>query len=202
MSFQEKRLSATAIQSFVRMWITKRQYVRIQNERNLAALTIQKNYKMFQARKTLRNLRQENLAAIKIQSAFKSYMQRMAYKEVKARRYQSAVLIQKHWRRCIAIREYRKDYKAIVLIQSLIRRRQARKQFCQLKSEHQAAIKIQCLFRMMHAQSKLKQLRENKAAGIIQKHFRGWKQREEYAKTKHSVIIIQSYMRMIAARRS
>ena len=193
--------------------IMKENEMLLQQKRNQAALMIQTYFRRFLAMKHVQLLRR-NAAATKIQSAFKGYKQRLhvkniyrkivtlqsfarmiitkkRYHRIQFERQASALIIQKQWRMFLAVRNYKRDCQSIILVQSIVRRRQAQRLFAELKADYQATMVI-----------REQMVKENKAATTIQKYLKGTQQRKQFLKMKQAAIVVQSYSRMIITRKS
>ncbi|KIH58325.1 hypothetical protein ANCDUO_11469, partial [Ancylostoma duodenale] len=144
--------------------------------------------KRFQAlleeRKAQEKAKTERFAATKIQKAFRDYQLR------KTKRNERHEMLAK-------------VNKAVTVVQSLFRMRQAKKKLKKLREEkaleekreferrNAAAITIQSLFRTYLAKKNLEKLREEKA--LREKH--------EFERRTKAAVVIQSYIRMFIARK-
>ncbi|KAL1774848.1 abnormal spindle-like microcephaly-associated protein [Sigmodon hispidus] len=162
-----------------------------------AAICLQAAFRGYKVRRTLK---QQSAAAVTIQRVFRGYSQRLKFLTM----LQSAMKIQK-WYRAHKIAydmrtQFLKTRAAVVSLQSACRGWRVRQQ---LRREHRATVKIQSTFRMVLAQKQFQLLR--RAAIVIQQHVRAWaagkRQRLEYIKLRHAVLVFQATWRGRVLRR-
>ena len=187
-----KSLAKTSAYKLLRNSMLRQMY-----EKNHAAVIIQGTFRKFMIER--RAMKWE--ATITIQSYFRMWIQRKKYQITVAEREQSAVAIQKYWRAFFAKKQYQKSYQSIVLIQSLIRRHQARQQLSRKKDQHKAVIAIQAAFRG-YVQRKWYRNSYKKIV-TLQSMVRMWIQKKKYqsllTKREESAITIQAYWRGFVA---
>ncbi|RCN43144.1 hypothetical protein ANCCAN_10881 [Ancylostoma caninum] len=191
------------LQALVRGFLARKRFQALLTERKAeekanierrAATKIQALVRGFLARKRFQALleekeaqekvKTERFAAAKIQKAFRDYQLR------KTKRNERNEMLAK-------------VNKAVTIIQSLFRMRQAKKKLKKLREEkaveekreferrNAAAITIQSLFRAYLAKKKLEKLKEEKAL----------REKLEFDRRTKAAIIIQSYIRMFIARK-
>ncbi|KAL6740326.1 hypothetical protein Aduo_013693 [Ancylostoma duodenale] len=196
-----ERRAATKIQALVRGFLARKRFQALLEER-----------------KAQEKAKTERFAATKIQTQMHGVVERVGYRKLldvirieERNRNEAASKIQK------AFRDYQlrktkrnerhemlaKVNKAVTVVQSLFRMRQAKKKLKKLREEkaleekreferrNAAAITIQSLFRTYLAKKNLEKLREEKA--LREKH--------EFERRTKAAVVIQSYIRMFIARK-
>ncbi|KAG1659255.1 Abnormal spindle-like microcephaly-associated [Nymphon striatum] len=178
-----------------------------------AVIVIQSAFRMWRVQRTITKW---HYSATKIQSLYRSYMERKRYQKIKSatvvlqlyvRIFQekckiranyiamkeASVVIQTYFRRHLAMRRL-KYLKALVFIQSLIRRNLMRKEFIKKRN---AALVIQKYVRCFL--KKQQYLNLINSTIIIQRYFRaklfGKRDRKSYIQQKNSCIKIQAFFR-------
>merc|ERR1711963_817086 len=98
----------------------------------------------------------------------------LAKKQVQIlRETRAAIHIQKSWRMHVARSNFLEMRNVAIKIQSWVRMKSARTSYLRLVAKrHQSAILIQSYFRRHLAQKKLENLKRNRAATILQSHWR------------------------------
>ncbi|XP_061713257.1 abnormal spindle-like microcephaly-associated protein homolog [Cydia pomonella] len=115
-------------------------------------------------------------------------------------RTNSAIEIQRNFRRWLCVTKYQKTLKNIVLIQSLVRRYLARKRYLRTRK---AAILIQQRFRsklLMKEEMKKLALQKH-CAIVIQKQYKMIRQQRIYQKLKSAVQTIERYYKAMTQKR-
>ena len=216
-SLLSKSLAKTCAYKLLRNAMLRQMY-----EQNHAAVIIQGSFRRFMIERKAMKWD----AAITIQSFFRMWIQRKRYQIVVAEREESAIAIQKYWRAFVAKKQFQKRYQSIVLIQSLIRRYQAKQQLSLKRDQHNAVIKIQTAFRgytqrkcyrntykkivtlqsmaRMWIQKKKYQsllTKREESAETIQKYWRGFVAMKKYQKYYRSIVLIQSLIRRHQAQK-
>ena len=223
-SYLTKRRSVILIQSWTRMWIARRKFQAITEQRNSAALIIQTNFKKFKAIQLLNSLK-EDKAATTIQAAWKGYQQKMAYqntynkivvlqsfarmciqkkrlKKIQAQRQKCAVLIQAAWKGYACRSSYMMKREKLILIQAWARMLIARQKYKMvLEQRNSAALIIQRNFKKFKAIQLLTCLKKDKAATTIQATWRGYQQRLAFKNVYEKIVVLQSFARMILQRK-
>lgn len=185
-AFRSKHAAALRIQSFYRGWLARRnqrvwiaglvklqacvrrnqvckQYHQLQN----VVLMLQRKWR-FARRRKLQLQRSEVLkcAAIKVQSSYRSW---------------------------VARKNFKVDLERVVMLQSLVRRRNVQKWFCQLRD---ATLTLQRIWRASKLQqSQLQSEAEEWAAVRIQSSFRGWVSRKNFKADIGRVVMLQACVR-------
>uniref|UniRef100_K7FHR7 Assembly factor for spindle microtubules n=1 Tax=Pelodiscus sinensis TaxID=13735 RepID=K7FHR7_PELSI len=161
-----------------------------------AATCIQRAFREMKARKKHQEMCH---AAIVLQTHFKMFKERRRYLSLKA----AAVVLQRRYRALILVRQHTHEYcsfrRAVVLIQSLYRGIQTRRN---IQHMHLAARTIQSAFRMH--KMKISYQRMRIAVVVIQNYYRsyvkGKVQRSIYLRLLKSVLVIQAAYRGTKAR--
>ncbi|XP_067141199.1 abnormal spindle-like microcephaly-associated protein homolog [Centruroides vittatus] len=208
------------IQSLVRMYQQRSRYLKVRN----AAITLQRHFRIRREALQVRNqfllLR---ASSVKLQACIRMRIQRKQYiaqktscikiqslwrgyscRKLIRRMNMSAVVIQTYYRAYLKGKEERNKYMQVknstITLQSWFRMVLVHQQYVKQKS---ACILIQSYFRAYIQRKELCKMK--KSAVIIQQHFRayyyGKKVRDNYKKTRLSVIKIQSTVRRFIARK-
>lgn len=90
----------------------------------------------------------------------------------------------------------RKRY--IIIVQSMVRRFCARRQFLRTKK---LVLDLQRITRGYLARKKFEAMRRNRAIVVIQRYVRGWLCRNRYLRLQRSALLLQTYGRGLLARR-
>ncbi|KAI5929237.1 Abnormal spindle-like microcephaly-associated protein [Manis javanica] len=216
---QERDKAASIIQSAVINFLTKQQ---LKKEIN-AALTIQKYWRRFLAKRKVLMLKKEKLEKLQhksasvIQRCWRRYSTRKRFLKLKYysvilqsrirmitavtsyKRYLWAtVTIQRHWHAYLRRKRDQQRYKILksssLIIQAVFRRWKQRKLQLQIK----AVIILQRAFREWHVR---KQAKEEKSAVIIQSWYRMHKELQKYTHIRSCVVTIQTRFRCVQAQK-
>uniref|UniRef100_K3XBV3 WW domain-containing protein n=1 Tax=Globisporangium ultimum (strain ATCC 200006 / CBS 805.95 / DAOM BR144) TaxID=431595 RepID=K3XBV3_GLOUD len=190
--------------------------------RERAALRIQTQFRRFQQRRTLFELRHklEDAAAQRVQRAYWTHRQRRITRALCATHAQqirderrSALVIQRYYRGHVARLERHqltKQRRGAICIQKAVRGRQSRLEAQRLRQRRDAAIEIQRHARGMHARylvslkkKELWQRKQELAATTLQRHTRGFLVRHFLLKAKRNAaaLRIQTVWRCAMARK-
>ena len=168
------KVATILLQSQIRMWRSKKYYTGLLEQRDEAAIILQKYYRRHLAMKKLISLKEDKAATI----------------------------IQAHWHRYVARKRFLAWKQCVIVIQSQARKWIAmRKRKELLKQRKEAAIIIQKNIRKFLAAKEFQRLKENKSATLIQTFWRCRSARNEFLEKKNSIILLQSYVKMWSARR-
>ena len=149
-----------------------------------AARRIQRYWRKYRYLKNIDLMRKKRKAVIKLQAIMKGVLVRRQLVEM--REHREKILQELRNTACEMIQ---KTYRSYVLMKPV------RAEFLLLRN---SAIKIQRFYRQRLAKKwKYKII----AATEIQRHYRGYVQRVKFAKMKSSVVVIQSFIRMVSCRR-
>jgi myosin-5 len=114
-----------------RRWRAKLELRRLRRERDqVLATKLQATWKMYKARKAFNK---EVAKVVLAQAMVKGYIARQAYKTKK--RDDAVICLQRHTRGFLARKQYQKTRHNVILVQSLARRRTARKEYKKLRVE-------------------------------------------------------------------
>ncbi|KAL2642666.1 hypothetical protein R1flu_010253 [Riccia fluitans] len=170
---------------------------------------------VFQDDLSLERHRRETDAALKIQSWWKGRLQRKEYKISE----DAALRIQRWWKGRLQRKEYRKSKHAVLRIQSRwkgwLQRREYRvlKEITEITAAtrrnqvlNNAAVVLQTSWRAAQSRRILKHLRiertvRNRAATVVQSHFRGHCSRWEHKRSSCAALIIQNCWRRYRSSR-
>ncbi|KAL4635046.1 abnormal spindle-like microcephaly-associated protein [Arapaima gigas] len=196
---------------------------KLYKQRYMAATKIQSAIKVFLQR---RREKKQAAAAVSIQALWRGHivrekMRAMKLEKIRILQNSAATVIQAHWRRYSAVRNFRLLKHYAVVIQARLRMKfavsayrkvlwgvitiQRRRKACFLAKEERqkflalrcAAITIQKSFRRWKIHTSIK---KNSAASVIQTAFRKWRQ-EKIAQKALAAIKIQSWYRMHACQK-
>ena len=158
----------------------------ILEKRNLAAIVLQKNYRMRLAMLEKMKLKEQKSAVI-IQKFWRGYQARKEIKKL----HLAATQIQKTWKGACVRASYVRTLSYIIDLQSWFRMILAKRQYQQMLNERsQAALIIQTNFRRHAAQNKLYAMKrenakkKNDAATVIQKHVKMYLAKKKFIHLK------------------
>jgi myosin heavy subunit len=178
-------------QARIRRFIARRSYLLI-----ILIVKLQSYLKCFTNQRIFQKYR---YSAILIQSTVRGIKARQYYVELR----RGAIKIQSKWRSYYLKEKYTRIIKATIMLQSYYKARVAVNSYAQARS---SCLLIQCHFRMFLANSSLVRFKEMKdsfdqtQAILIQSWYRGIKTRLAYAQQLHSIVVIQSFARMVVPR--
>ncbi|KAI8979421.1 P-loop containing nucleoside triphosphate hydrolase protein [Mycotypha africana] len=137
-----------------------------------------------------------NAAALTVQKNSRRFLARLHY----TRAQKAIVMLQSIARRRIAVGEMERlrREKAAITIQTNWRRHVARNKFVKTR---EAVIKIQSVARGLLARRKYAEIKRDYAATLIQKIARGWLARKQYQMKRNYIIHVQTCIRQRQARR-
>ncbi|NXN66758.1 ASPM protein, partial [Himantopus himantopus] len=218
-SYQKMRVAAIVIQNCYRSYIKgknqRKKYLTMKN----SALVIQASYRGMRERQKLKIM---HVSAIVIQSSYRMYIQHRYYKQL----CWAVRVIQQRFRAKIAkeadMENYAKLRKAVICLQSSFRAKKARQlyktnvaarciqSFLKMRVERRrflekkaAAIKIQSMFRCQKTRTRYKLIQSSAVA--IQRWYRACHrarlQKAEYSAQRQAIVIIQSAIRGMKARK-
>ncbi|NWW44759.1 ASPM protein, partial [Pedionomus torquatus] len=218
-SYQNMRIAAIVIQNYYRSYIKGKNQRKKYLAMKKSALVIQASYRGMKERQKLKIM---HVSAIVIQSSYRTYIQRRYYKQL----CWAVRVIQQRFRAKMAkaadtendaklkkaviclqsafcAKKARELYKATVAarcIQSFLKMHVERKHFLEKKA---AAIMIQSMFRCQRTRTRYKLIRSSAVA--IQRWYRACHrarlQQAEYSAQRRAIIIIQSAVRGMKARK-
>jgi abnormal spindle-like microcephaly-associated protein len=199
-------LTAIKCQRFVRYKIFKNRLETLKRERlaltNISATRIQKCYRMYKFRRQMRIYRE---AALKIQLWYRQdmcerrYFLRLRkaaitiqvkYREIYARKFAAAIMIQKTFRMYLMRREFVLEVRSAVSIQRWFRSKKERIMYLRLKRS------------LPHVQKKCVEYvkKRNDAATLIQKAYRMYKFRRQMNLYRKAAVCIQKWHRNMSLR--
>ncbi|BFZ20292.1 hypothetical protein BsWGS_23331 [Bradybaena similaris] len=202
---ERENRAAVLLQNYMKSIICRQKYIRLRN----ATVLLQRNWRQTIAQRKLIALKSEkdNEAAIVIQKYYKRHKVQCQFRK----QQKSAILIQSTWRmlqakkQLLALQHRRQEQdKAAIVIQKNFKRYKAQQQF---RAQQKSAILIQSVRRMLQAKRQLlslkqkKQEEDNKAAIVIQKSFKRYKAQQQFRAQQKSAILIQSMWRMLQAKK-
>ncbi|PKU45548.1 abnormal spindle-like microcephaly-associated protein [Limosa lapponica baueri] len=218
-SYQRMRIAAIVIQNYYRSYVKgknqRKKYLTMKN----SALVIQASYRRMKERQKLKIM---HVSAIVIQSSYRMYIQRRYYKQL----CWAVRVIQQRFRAKIAkaadMENYAKLKKAVICLQSAFRAKKARElyktnvaarciqSFLKMRVERRrflkkkaAAIMIQSMFRCQRTRTRYKLIQSSAVA--IQRWYRACHrarlQKAEYSAQRRAIVIIQSAVRGMKARK-
>ncbi|NWV40623.1 ASPM protein, partial [Grantiella picta] len=218
-AYQNMRIAAMVIQSYYRSYLKgKNQRKRYLTMRN-SLLVIQAAYRGMKARQELKI---QHVSAVVIQSSYRMYVQRRCYKQL----CWAATVTQQRFRakmaREAAMKNYTEIRKAVICLQAAFRARKARQlykvsvaarriqSFLRMHVERRrflakksAAIMIQSMFRCQRTRTHYKLMQSSAVA--IQRWYRSChrarSQRAEYLAQRQAIVVIQSALRGMKARK-
>uniref|UniRef100_A0A8C5UEB8 Abnormal spindle-like microcephaly-associated protein ASH domain-containing protein n=1 Tax=Malurus cyaneus samueli TaxID=2593467 RepID=A0A8C5UEB8_9PASS len=219
-AYQNMRIAAMVIQNYYRSYLKgknqRKKYLTMRN----SVLVIQAAYRGMKARQELKML---HISAAVIQSSYRMYVQRRCYKQL----CWAATVTQHRFRakmaREAAMKNYAEIRKAVICLQAAFRAKKARqlykaniaarciqsflrmhverRRFLAMKS---AAVMIQSMFRCQRTRTRYKLMQSSAIA--IQRWYRSChrarSQRAEYLAQRQAIIIIQSALRGMKARKT
>ena len=160
--YLEMKQSVRAIESYWGATLLARNEKAVYIEKRKAIVLLQSHIRKWQVKKTIAH---QNRAATIIQSNYRSYSQRTKYTQTRV----TIISLQICWRAILLGRQCRREYiqqrKAVILLQSHMRRRIVQKMMA----------------------------RQHKAASLLQASYKRYTQRKTYLRMKHSVDIIAYY---------
>ncbi|GFO45530.1 abnormal spindle-like microcephaly-associated-like protein [Plakobranchus ocellatus] len=169
-----------------------------------AAIVVQSYWRMYAAQRELVRLRElhKEASALVIQKVIKGALQRKKYQRLK----HASVVLQNAWRSKKAHQELetlreQRQREASVVIQKNLRAYAARQRFLMLKS---SVLRLQKNWRKVLARreaEKKRQERKERAAIVLQKHYRGFGVRSEFVRMKLAVVVMQKFWRRTQAKR-
>ncbi|XP_035683098.1 abnormal spindle-like microcephaly-associated protein homolog isoform X2 [Branchiostoma floridae] len=193
-SLQRQHKSATTIQTAVRRWTARQQYIK----KRQAAIILQQQVRAHLKRKTAQQKYQNiRRATICLQAAVRGMLVRKSLQ----RQHKSATTIQTAVRGWTARQQYMKQRQAAVVLQLYIRAHLKRKT-AQQKYQHvrRATICLQAAVRGMLVRKSLQ--RQHKSATTIQTAVRGWTARQQYVKQRQAAVVLQLYVRAHLKRKT
>uniref|UniRef100_A0A8C3JCX4 Abnormal spindle-like microcephaly-associated protein ASH domain-containing protein n=1 Tax=Calidris pygmaea TaxID=425635 RepID=A0A8C3JCX4_9CHAR len=218
-SYQRMRIAAIVIQNYYRSYVKgKKQRQKFLTMKN-SALVIQASYRGMKERQKLKIM---HVSAIVIQSSYRMYVQHRYYKQL----CWAVRVIQQRFRAKIAkaadMENYAKLKKAVICLQSSYRAKKARElyktnvaarciqSFLKMRVERRcflekkaAAIMIQSMFRCQRTRTRYKLIQSSAVA--IQRWYRACHrarlQKAEYSAQRRAILIIQSAVRGMKARK-
>ncbi|NWV62496.1 ASPM protein, partial [Malurus elegans] len=219
-AYQNMRIAAMVIQNYYRSYLKgknqRKKYLTMRN----SVLVIQAAYRGMKARQELKML---HVSAAVIQSSYRMYVQRRCYKQL----CWAATVTQHRFRakmaREAAMKNYAEIRKAVICLQAAFRAKKARqlykaniaarciqsflrmhverRRFLAMKS---AAVMIQSMFRCQRTRTHYKLMQSSAIA--IQRWYRSChrarSQRAEYLAQRQAIVIIQSALRGMKARKT
>ena len=147
-----------------------------------------------------------NVAVDRLSSiiAIQAWYRGIRAREAADERFYSAIAIQSTWRRYMCQMTYQFDIIDIIIVQSIVRRRQA----IQLRKKNAAAVRIQALARAKVARNEYAQMKtlhdlltRHTSATIIQSCWRSYSAQVKMLMTIVNVIVIQSVWRRRAVEK-
>ena len=217
MKVYEALYNITVVQSIVRRNVA----IKEAEIRYRSIITIQSAYRGYAVR---RDLEDQHIAATIIQANWKRFITQLNYqfdvvdiiivqsiarKRACQKRYaailherhtKAAIVIQKYWRSYDCTMNYLHSIADILIVQSVVRRWIAMRFVPKYREQRNNAMatRIQTVTRAWVARRKLK---KHKAAVVIQKSFRGFKQYIDYIFTIADIVLVQKTARGWLARR-
>ncbi|KAI8771163.1 abnormal spindle microcephaly-associated protein [Biomphalaria glabrata] len=183
--------NATIIQKWVRCYLCSLRYSKLK----MATVTIQKNWRILQAKKELHRLRtaKQNKSAVIIQNFVRQKLQEKRYQSLKS----AAIVLQSYWRvRCaknILMRlKAEKRHNSAIIVQSVILCVTMRRRFLKQKS---SAIVIQKHWRRILAFRVVANLREERHREVLLENQRKLTQRTNAA------LVLQTHWKKVLAMR-
>ncbi|NXN56031.1 ASPM protein, partial [Rynchops niger] len=218
-SYQNMRIAAIVIQNYYRSYVQgknqRKKYLTMKN----SVLVIQASYRGMKERQKLKIM---HVSAVVIQSSYRMYVQRRYYKQL----CWAVRVTQQRFRANMAkeadMENYAKLKKAVICLQSSFRAKKARQlyktnvaarriqSFLKMCIERRrflekkaAAIMIQSMFRCQRARTRYKLIQSSAVA--IQRWYRACHrarlQKAEYSAQRQAIVIIQSAIRGMKARK-
>lgn len=224
-----RNAASTKIQSWYRRIIAKRLFDQLlQDRRNRSVITIQRAWKRYQA---IKLWKLKNVCATTIQSWYREILaKKYLYQLREARQKESAIKIQRAWKRYRCVKRLKLRHTASIKIQCWFRQIQAKQLLISLrhvkrvqacfkiqrawrrfqevqrwKMEKLAATKIQLWYREILVQRELKILLDRQRENACRKLQMAWRRYRVELKEKvriRSIIRIQSWYRQVLARRT
>ncbi|CAL1537151.1 unnamed protein product [Lymnaea stagnalis] len=192
--------AATTVQSVMKSISYRKMFLRKRH----AATVLQKHWRRALAQQKLSGLKAERLdrAATLVQCALKAFAQRKLF----VRKRDSALTLQKNWRRTLAQREAAhlrtlRDTRAALVVQKFWRGWRVKKEFISLK---RSAVVVQGAWRVCLAKrerERLVAIRHTECATVIQRTYRSYLHRKEFQKLRSAATVIQKTWRMQLAKR-
>ena len=190
--------SVTVIEYYWRATLQSRQCRLSYLSLKKATVLLQSHVRRIRAQKVI--ARQHSAATV-IQSAFRCYMDKKHYSLFK----HNAEVIQYHWRATLLARKQKAGYlkyrKAVIIIQSLVRKRAVQKM---MRRQHRAAAIIQASFRC-HAQLNI-YLQWKQSVNIISYYWRATllarHHRNDYLTLRQAIVTLQAHYRRYAVQKN
>ncbi|XP_063422495.1 abnormal spindle-like microcephaly-associated protein homolog [Mytilus trossulus] len=215
LAFLKLRSAAILIQSHVRRWRAQQTF----KTQLSHIVTIQKSFRGYLARKNFKSLKK---AVCIIQNRWRIVMEMHRVQRDYLIKEGAAITIQSCWKAYLAKKEYKRLLCLTISLQALVRSRQQRQKYMDLKSSaitiqryfracmtgkevrmgyiktKETVVKLQALVRGNQARMVLKRM---KACITIQSHYRRYKCVKKYQRIRRAVITIQSQYRGMQERK-
>ncbi|KAH9553809.1 hypothetical protein CY35_08G032000 [Sphagnum magellanicum] len=185
-AFRSKHAAALRIQSFYRGWLARR------NQRVWIAglVKLQACVRRNQVCKQYHQLRN---VVLMLQRKWRFARKRKLQLQQSEVLKHAAIKVQSSCRSWVARKNFKVDLERVVMLQSLVRRRNVQKWFCQLRD---ATLTLQRIWRASKLQqSQLQSEAEEWAAVRIQSSFRGWVSRKNFKADIGRVVMLQGCVR-------
>lgn len=185
-AFRSKHAAALRIQSFYRGWLARR------NQRVWIAglVKLQACVRRNQVCKQYHQLRN---VVLMLQRKWRFARKRKLQLQQSEVLKHAAIKVQSSCRSWVARKNFKVDLERVVMLQSLVRRRNVQKWFCQLRD---ATLTLQRIWRASKLQqSQLQSEAEEWAAVRIQSSFRGWVSRKNFKADIGRVVMLQACVR-------
>ncbi|CAG2201877.1 ASP [Mytilus edulis] len=215
LAFLKVRSAAVLIQSHARRWLAQRSFITQLSH----IVTIQKSFRGYLARKNFQLLKK---AVCIIQNRWRVVMEMHKIQRDNLIKQGAAITIQSSWKAYLARKEYKKLCCLTIKLQALVRSKQQRRKYKDLKSSaftiqrhfracligknikmeyiktKATVVKLQAFIRGNQARMLLKRM---KACITIQSHYKGYVCVKNYQRIRRAVITIQSQYRGMLERR-
>ncbi|KAK4314215.1 hypothetical protein Pmani_014496 [Petrolisthes manimaculis] len=187
--FKKQTLAAVRIQNCVRTYLARKKYLQVKQ----ATVKIQQQYRLYKMMKIIRHMNLiHRSSAIMIQAAVRGFLTRRKY----IQKMEAVVVIQAAIKSWLAQRRYTKSMKSIQVIQKYWR---ATLDMWRASGDYHtrrgAIIRVQAIWRGVVVRRKVSAW--NKAASVIQAHYRGLCQYRIYQDLKEKTTVIQKWWKCI-----
>ncbi|KAK3864993.1 hypothetical protein Pcinc_029350 [Petrolisthes cinctipes] len=181
-------------QSYARGFLARKRYLQVRQ----ATVKIQQQYRLYKMTKIIRHMNLiHRSSAIMIQAAVRGFLTRRKYIQKK----EAVVIIQAAVKSWLAQRRYTKSMKSIQVIQKYWR---ATLDMWRVRGDYHtsrgAIIRVQAIWRGVVVRRKVSA--RNKAASVIQAHYRGLCQYRMYQDLKEKTTVIQKWWKCIQQGRN